>query len=169
VIDLQNDSEIVREYQTLVSPQGSFRISQRSTYIHGITQEHAESRGVPVEDMLEVLATDISDVDIVVGHNLAFDIHILASEMVRAGAGTPPGLLGRLMAMPSCCTMRTTTRLCNLTTPWGAPKWPRLVELHRYLFAGDSFDGAHDALADVRATSKCLIKLLQSGMVTVTY
>jgi hypothetical protein len=43
------------------------------------------------------------------------------------------------------------------------------VELHRYLFAGDSFEGAHDALADVRATSKCLIKLLQSGMVTVTY
>jgi DNA polymerase-3 subunit epsilon len=168
VIDLQNDNEIVREYQTLVSPQGSFRISQRSTNIHGISQEHAESKGVPVKDMLEVLARDISDVDIVVAHNLAFDIHILASEMVRAGT-TPPGLLGRLMTMPSCCTMRTTTRLCNLTTSWGAPKWPRLLDLHRFLFDGDSFEGAHDALADVRAASKCLIKLLQSGMATVTY
>ena len=167
VIDLENDGEIVREYQTLVSPQGSFRISQRSTDIHGITQEHAESKGIRVEHMLEVLATALSDVDIVVAHNLAFDIHILASEMVRAGSATPPGLLGRLMTMPSCCTMRTTTRLCNLTTSWGAPKWPRLVELHRFLFDGDSFEGAHDALGDVRATSKCLVKLLQSGMVTV--
>jgi DNA polymerase-3 subunit epsilon len=125
-----------------------------------------ERKGIPVEDMLAVLDTDISDVDILVAHNLAFDIHILASEMVRAGAATPPALLGRLTTMPSFCTMRRTTRLCNLTTSWGT-KWPRLVELHRFLF-GDGFAGAHDALGNVRATSKCLVKLLEMGMVSVT-
>jgi DNA polymerase-3 subunit epsilon len=167
LIDLQNDGEVVREYQTLICPQGSFRISPRATCIHGITQDLVERKGIPVEDMLAVLDTDISDVDILVAHNLAFDIHILASEMVRAGAATPPALLGRLTTIPSFCTMRRTTRLCNLTTSWGSTKWPRLVELHRFLF-GDGFAGAHDALGDVRATSKCLVKLLEMGMVSVT-
>jgi DNA polymerase III epsilon subunit-like protein len=167
VVDLQSNGEVVREYQTLISPQGSFRISKGSTCIHGITQEHAESAGIPIEDMLQVLNEDLSDVDILAAHNLFFDIHILASEMARAGPATPAGLLSRLTTMPSCCTMRTTTGICDLVTSWGSPKWPRLVELHRFLF-DDSFENAHDALADVRATSKCLVQLLQTGLLTLT-
>lgn len=33
-------------------------------------------------------------------------------------------------------------------------KWPTLQELHTFLF-GVGFEGAHDALVDVRACAKC--------------
>ena len=89
------------------------------------------------------------------------------SEVARAGDAGPPGLLRRFLALPSCCTMRATTRICSLTTAWGTPKWPRLEELHRYLFDGDSFEGAHDALRDARATSKCLVRLVQTGLISL--
>jgi DNA polymerase III epsilon subunit-like protein len=59
VIDLQSDGEVVREYQTTISPHGSFRLSTASTRIHGITQEHAEGQGIPVEDMFAVLDADL--------------------------------------------------------------------------------------------------------------
>jgi hypothetical protein len=36
VIDLQSDGEVVREYQTIISPQGGFRLSTASIRIHGI-------------------------------------------------------------------------------------------------------------------------------------
>jgi DNA polymerase III epsilon subunit-like protein len=167
VIDLQSDGEVVREYQTIISPQGGFRLSLASTRIHGISQEHAERQGIPIEDMLVVLYADLKHVDMLVAHNLAFDVHILASEVARAGDAAPPGLLRRFLTVPSCCTMRATTRICSLTTAWGSPKWPRLEELHRYLIDGDSFEGAHDALGDARATSKCLVRLLQNGLISV--
>jgi DNA polymerase-3 subunit epsilon len=167
VIDLQSDGEVVREYQAIISPQGGFILSTASTRIHGITQEHAESQGIPVKDMLVVLYADLKHVDMLVAHNFEFDVHIVASEVARAGDAGPPGLLRRFLALPSCCTMRATTRICSLTTAWGTPKWPRLEELHRFLFDGDSFEGAHDALGDARATGKCLVRLLQKGLISV--
>ncbi len=37
-------------------------------------------------------------------------------------------------------------------------KWPKLEELHNFLFK-EGFDGAHDALNDVMATSKCYFEM----------
>lgn len=62
------------------------------------------------------------------------------------------------------CTMNESTDLCKIPGPYGY-KWPKLEELHKHLF-GKTFDNAHDALADVRATARCLFELRRRGMVS---
>jgi len=45
-------------------------------------------------------------------------------------------------------------------------KFPTLEELHTVLF-GENFQGAHDALADVRATAKCFFELLRRNVIEI--
>jgi len=55
--------------------------------------------------------------------------------------------------------MLKTTSLCKLPNKYGnGYKWPKLSELHNFLFNED-FADAHDALGDIRATIKCFFEL----------
>ena len=53
--------------------------------------------------------------------------------------------------------MLSATDYCQLPGRYGF-KWPTLQELHSTLF-NESFDGAHDALSDVRACARCFFEL----------
>jgi hypothetical protein len=61
--------------------------------------------------------------------------------------------------------MISTVDLCKIDGPYGY-KWPKLEELHRFLFKHD-FDGAHDALADIQATAKCFWELANRNIIKI--
>ena len=62
------------------------------------------------------------------------------------------------------CTMKSSIDLCKLPpVRYGSFKFPKLEELHHHLF-GCSFDGAHDALEDVRATARCFFEMKKLGI-----
>ena len=46
----------------------------------------------------------------------------------------------------------------------GKYKWPNLSELHIKLF-GNSFDEAHNAAADVEATTRCFLELIRLSVI----
>ena len=50
------------------------------------------------------------------------------------------------------CTMRAMTNVVKIPSPRGY-KWPKLSEAYRFLFNRD-LEGAHDAMADVRACAE---------------
>jgi hypothetical protein len=52
---------------------------------------------------------------------------------------------------------------CALPRKNGGYKPPKLIELHEILF-GESFVGAHDAAADVRACARCFFELKKRGV-----
>lgn len=58
------------------------------------------------------------------------------------------------------CTMQSSVNLCQIPYPSGRKgfKWPKLTELHRFLFERD-FENAHTALGDVEATVDCFVEL----------
>lgn len=57
--------------------------------------------------------------------------------------------------------------LCKLPGRYpGNYKWPKLIELHNHLFGCD-FEGAHDALDDVKATVKCFFELKKCGLINI--
>ena len=63
--------------------------------------------------------------------------------------------------------MMSNVEFVGAINKWGKPgKWPKLEELHIKLF-GCNFEGAHDALDDVRATAKCFFELKRLGMVAI--
>jgi DNA polymerase-3 subunit epsilon len=147
-----DSGEIVKEYQSLIYPDGWVIPNEKFWRDNGFTTERNFAEGVDIKVALAGFIDEINNgCHTLVAHNLQFDHKIVGAEMIRAGMFAQKKL-------NKICTMQSTIELCNLPGKYG-PKFPKLVELHNKLF-GVGFDGAHDALADVKATGRCLFKLL---------
>jgi len=139
----------------IVRPEG-FEISAGASSIHGITTAKAIAEGSPLRYAMTCLAQDISDVDLLVAHNIDFDFPVVNCELIRAG------ILSAFSVKRKYCTMKSTVELCGIPGRHG-PKWPRLEELYRFLFSR-SFAEAHRALNDVVATTECYLELKRRGL-----
>ncbi len=140
----------IESAEYIIKPKG-FVIPREVSRIHGITHEYALQYGVPLGPVLDAVEKIIRPTTILVAHNISFDEKILGAELIRAGRAT------QLETKERRCTMRLGTDFCRLPGPYGY-KWPTLQELHKKLF-DVSFDGAHRALADVRACARCYFEL----------
>jgi len=154
--DLRGNPEDARSH--IVRPNG-FMIPADATKIHGITHAHALRVG---RELAEVLDEFLEAVErpgtTLVAHNLDYDRGVLGGELVRRNRSL------RFLEMAGICTMKSTTEICRLPRPGGGFgfKWPTLEELHTYVF-GHSYEGAHDATADIGACARAFFKLLEAG------
>ena len=83
----------------------------------------------------------------------------MGAEFLRIGEENP---LEKLSIIDTCTEQ--TASLCKLSGGRGGKfKLPTLSELHNYLF-GNDFQEAHNATADVEATTRCVIELLRRGL-----
>jgi DNA polymerase-3 subunit epsilon len=135
-------------HKILVKPAG-WTISDAAFQRHHISQEYAEQCGAPESWMAEILYDLIRHASLVVGHNIQFD-KFLARIAARRFSLLTDADDAWWKAMPTFCTMRQMTDICGLPGNYGKCKWPTLQEAYGHAF-GRKFDGAHDALADVRA------------------
>ncbi len=150
--------EFVRD--CIIAPDG-FEIPADAARIHGITTERARAEGGPIAPVLEAFVGDAGRCGQLVAHNADFDLPIITAECIRYDIEHP------LAATPAFCTMksREVIKHCKIPNKWRQGyKWPRLDELHTVCF-GEGFDGAHDALADVRACSRCFFALREQGII----
>jgi DNA polymerase III epsilon subunit-like protein len=154
--DLRGDPEDARSH--IVRPDG-FMIPADATKIHGITHAHALRVGRELAEVLdEFLEAAERPGTVLVAHNFDYDRHVVAGELVRTRKPLA------FLELSGICTMKETTELCALPRPGGGfgHKWPTLEELHRYCF-GFSYEGAHDAAADIGACARAFFKLLEAG------
>jgi DNA polymerase-3 subunit alpha len=94
-----------------------------------------------------------------VGHNIEFDINVMQSELSRLNYAE------KFFPSNRICTMRSSTNYCKLpSNKPGYYKWPNLGELYMKLF-GKSFDNAHHAHDDVKATAECFFRLIELNVV----
>ena len=139
----------------LVKPEG-FNIPYDAEKIHGISTELAQEQGVLLQEVLEKFNVALSKTTFVVGQNVKFDLNIMGAEFVRLN------IENQLQKLPvlDTCTERTAT-LCQLPGGrYGKFKLPTLTELHQYLF-NTPFSEAHNATADVEATTRCFFELIR--------
>lgn len=144
----------------LVYPDG-FNIPYDAERIHGISTELAQHNGIAMRDVLEKFNTALSQTKFIVGQNVGFDVNIMGCEFYRAGIDT------HLNTMPvlDTCT-EVTAELLKLPGGRGGKfKLPTLTELHQYLF-GEPFAEAHNATADVEATTRCFLELVKRAVFT---
>jgi len=147
--------EVVSHEDYLIQPDG-FTIPFDSEQVHGISTALAEDQGIPQEEVLEKFRTALDQVEYVVGHNVSFDRNIMGAEYLRSGREDV--LEGK--AIVDTCTEETAT-LCQLPGGRGGKfKLPTLSELYHFLFQ-ESFEEAHNATADVEATSRAFLELLR--------
>ncbi len=139
----------------LIQPDG-FNIPYDAEKIHGISTELAQEQGLPLKEVLKKFNIALSKSKFVVGQNVAFDLNIMGCELYRENVESP------LLQLPilDTCTEHTAA-LCKLTGGrYGKFKLPTLTELHEYLF-GKAFNEAHNATADVEATTRCFLELIR--------
>ena len=151
-----NKGKVFKSMPSIVKPEG-FEIPEAASAIHGITTDHALLHGIELKQVMTEFGKAWRDSDVIVAHNLAFDSKIVDGEAWL--------LWGKyfITNKPHFCTMQNTTDLLQIPGPYGY-KFPKLMELHEYLF-DQSFDGAHDALADVTATMNCYFELEKRGLI----
>lgn len=133
-------------FNVIIKPQG-FVIPECAASVHGITTEIAVDYGIGLEAALPVFWQLALKPKVIAAHNIDFDLFILTGEYMRADFEDFP-----MEGAAHFCTMKAMTDVCQLPGPYGF-KWPKLQEAHRHCF-GSEFEGAHDALADVRACAR---------------
>ena len=152
----------VTEHDFIIKPSG-FIIPFAATKIHHITHGWAERNGKPIVSVLYKFELDILKADLLVGHNIQFDLNIVAAEFYRLkkynecvlAPRTINKILKIFFAKPTRCTMKEGANYTKIEVPYKDEyKWPKLAELYRY-FYGKDFKGAHNALDDIRATRDC--------------
>ncbi|NNK74639.1 MAG: PHP domain-containing protein, partial [Maribacter sp.] len=146
---------LVDSQDYLVQPDG-FNIPYDAEQIHGISTELATQKGVPLADVLEKFKLALSKAKYVVGQNVGFDVNIMGSEFHRLQVENP---FQELPILDTCT--EETALLCKIPGGRGGKfKLPTLTELHEYLF-NEPFNEAHNATADVEATTRCFLELIR--------
>jgi DNA polymerase III subunit epsilon len=154
-LQFSDAGELVSSGNFIVRPD-KFSIPSDSAKIHGITNERAEREGLPLEQVMNDFLEKLGLCQVIVAHNMSFDIKIVGAELMRLGRKD------LLSGKKQICTMQAATEYCAIPGYYGY-KWPKLSELHTKLF-GTGFDEAHNAAVDIMATSKCFWEMKKIGL-----
>lgn len=152
---------LIEQEDFLIKPEG-FNIPFDAEKIHGISTELAIAKGVDLSKVLEKFNEVLGRTKFVVGQNVGFDVNIMGAEYHRAEIATE---LENLPVLDTCT--ETTAELCKIPGGRGGKfKLPTLTELHQHLF-GKAFGEAHNATADVEATTRCFLELIRRRIFTI--
>jgi DNA polymerase-3 subunit epsilon len=156
------DGTIIEQFESLIKPDGWVIPKQQFFIDNNMSTERCEEHGIPVFDALRRLQDALKQCSYKIAHNHNFDNQIVTNEI--AFAGIEPALF---KYKKSFCTMLSTVEYVGAINKWGKPgKWPNLMELHNKVFGCD-FEGAHDALDDVKATGNCFFELKRKGIIKI--
>ncbi|HLP56797.1 MAG TPA: DNA polymerase III subunit alpha [Fluviicola sp.] len=155
------EGEMLEHKDFLIQPDG-YDIPFDAERIHGISTALATQQGALLDEVLVQFKDALSRSQFVVGQNIGFDINIMGCELLRRGVETN---LHDLPVLDTCT--ETTANLTKLPGGRGGRfKLPTLTELHEYLFQVP-FGEAHNATADVEATTRCFFELVRREVFTL--
>lgn len=125
----------------------------------GITTEYLMDVGKPINKVLPMFIEMANASDELVCHNASFDNPVMVCEFFRL-----KHFPQHWSKKPQHCTKLMTEPILKLPgfKP-GQYKWPTLQEAYVHFF-GHEFDGAHDAMADVRATVDVFMEIKDIGL-----
>ena len=147
VIEEENNLEEIYE---LINPQA--KINEEAFKVHKISEEEVKNKPT-FKEKKEYILKIISSLDMIVGHNILYDLGILKRELERVKH------FPNIVKIPIFDTMYYSSDIVVLDKK----KMPRLEEAVRF-FGVDSTDTIyHNALDDVKATYKVFKKLLEEG------
>jgi DNA polymerase-3 subunit alpha len=151
---------LIEHQDYLINPEG-FNIPFDAEKIHGISTELAQEQGVSLKEVLDKFNIALGKSKFIVGQNLGFDINIMGCEFYRMEIDSP---MNEKPVLDTCTEV--TAELLKLPGGRGGKfKLPTLTELHEYLF-NQKFNEAHNATADVEATTRCFLELIKREIFT---
>lgn len=134
-------------------------IGEKAQEAHGLTESDLESFGVSPATAVDLFLDLVEQADRIVCHNSDFDRTLMAAAIYRLNRPHKD-----FVKKPHICTMYSSLPICKLPGRYGNYKWPKLIEAYQILVDPAGFEGAHDALADVKACAAVLEKLEELGV-----
>ncbi len=125
-----------------------------NTHIHGITTEMSRN-GINLLIALNQLEGKLKHIELMICHNMAFDSHVLMAECCRLKR---VNLVRQLNVINKYCTMMKGKDIIGPIDGYPYGKFPKLTELHRYLF-NDDVEIKHRALDDAYICKKCFFAM----------
>ena len=169
-----SDNEICVIEDNIIRVADDVDISQESSAIHGITNEISKSGGVDLNQVLSGFFGALKNVDILVGHNISFDINVIVVELLRiiynqSNRVPADDLLSYKTYLHMLnnyqnvyCTMQNSIDMCAIKvigkTGREYNKFPKLSELHQKLF-GSVPNNLHNSLNDILVTLRCYVAM----------
>jgi len=128
-----------------------FDVPANSTALTGIDNDTLDRYGVPLRTALSVF-TNLSRKAEPWAFNAAFDSLIIKRELHHIGkSDCIPDF------KPHCAMLRCKDIVkIPAVRGYGGYKFPKLSEAYAFFFDGATFENAHDALGDVRATARVM-------------
>jgi DNA polymerase III epsilon subunit-like protein len=167
-------NDIVETCDSIVKLEDGITIPEDSTKIHGITDEISKKNGIEIDLILEDFFYHLRNIDLLVGHNVLFDINMIKVELLRIiyenhlnitddEIKTIKYNLHFLTNYKNiCCTLQSSIELCNIKAinKFGKEyiKFPKLLELHQKLFESTP-NNLHNSFNDILVTLRCYMKL----------
>jgi DNA polymerase III epsilon subunit-like protein len=169
-----NLNEIVEVCDFIIKMKENIIIPEDSISIHKITNEISKEKGFKIDTILKKFIEDLNTTDMLVGHNITFDINIVKVELLRLiyekdYNKTKEEMISyknNLYVLTNFkniyCTMQESIKLCDikLQDKYGKEyiKFPKLIELHNKLFNSIP-NNLHNSLNDILVTLRCFMKL----------
>lgn len=146
-------------------------MSESAQAVHGFSLEklYELSDGLYFEDIFQEFVDDFINCDVVIGHNVQFDIKFMKSELEFLGVDFNPKHV--------FCTMAYYKEICKARNARGAIKNPSLSEVINFLRLDEEFiqnkcnnlfgttSNYHDARYDTTCAYLTVIQGMKSGLI----
>lgn len=138
------NKNVVMKKEFIINPDG-FEVF--NSHIHGITDTEIKEKGRDIADVFTEFKDNLSNVSLIIAHNIDFDMNIILSECYRYKFDDIINILTEKKIKYNCTMHMGKKRMKSL-------KSPKLTELHRYLFSIEA-EQKHRALSDAEICAKC--------------
>lgn len=156
--ELDAFGNVIGGREWLIRPDG-FEIPAGATAVHGITTKYAREHGQDFAEAMSEIAVALTGSGVAVsGHNLAYDMSLLAHELHRAGYPDPVELIESLNLVD---TYVIDKQLVPYRRGSGMRKLTAIAELYGVTLSDED---AHGAQADAVASGRVALAMLDGEL-----
>ena len=140
----------LQEYNYYIKLPEEVTMESGAVKAHGITRTTLDEHGISLASAVSAFNKACSKATELIAHNINFDLNVIRAAYIRSYS-PETSEAQHFEELDIFCTMLKATDVCKLPGRGKRYKWPTLNEAYRVLVDVEGFEGAHDALNDVRA------------------
>jgi DNA polymerase-3 subunit alpha len=157
-----NNMEPVRDSDIIIDTEVSIGNHQ----FHGITNEIAKAKGILFTEFAKIFMETLTECDVIIAHNIKFDINVLKSELYRIGRYD---IIKYMNTKRYVCTMNYCRQLVGIPSKNGfGMKNPSLKELYHFA-TGKVMENHHTCSYDTSNLLEIVKVLYSKGDFNVYY
>lgn len=161
---------VLAELNLIANQHPGTKIPAEASNVHGIDDRMADLFGIDPKIVDFVFAKLIDRAELIVAHNTPYDLDIVKDNMPLThialqdeNIDTFDTMASNVYIVKSPLSEKQINYFRSHPEKQDAPyKVPTLIDTYKYYF-GESFDGAHDAMADIRACRDIFLEMLAVG------